>query len=177
MSRPLVYSLLATEPKTMTDTLVLEKWVWTENDFEQMGWHDTRIYSLAFFPDTSEFAMDLDYILRWVYPQAGETHFWFWVAPVTMVFENVHDIQCDIQTNTGLEIADITRENPQTPKNMEFITKSTEWTWNIECQEGLISLKAAGYNMFIRATPSLLQRQAIGVEGRGGISFLRGQSG
>ena len=157
----------------MTDTLALEKWVWTENDFEQMGWHDTHIYSLAFFPDTFEFAIDLDYIFRWFRPQEEETHFRFWVAPATMVFENVNDIQFDILTSAGLEVADITRESPQTPKNAEFVTKSTEWTWNIECQEGLISLKAVGYRMYVRATPTLLQRQIIGIEKRGGISFLR----
>jgi hypothetical protein len=29
-----------------------EKWIWTEADFETMGWHDVHVHALAFQTDT-----------------------------------------------------------------------------------------------------------------------------
>jgi hypothetical protein len=31
-----------------------------------MGWHDARIYAVAFLQETFEFALDIDYIFEWV---------------------------------------------------------------------------------------------------------------
>jgi hypothetical protein len=28
----------------------IEKWIWTEADFDVMGWHDSQIHAMAFFP-------------------------------------------------------------------------------------------------------------------------------
>lgn len=39
----------------------LEKWVWTENDFEQMGWHDATIYGVRL---NQNLEIDLDYIFH-----------------------------------------------------------------------------------------------------------------
>ena len=74
----------------------LEKWVWTEEDFERMGWHDSRIYALAFSPETFELLLDIDYIFQWINPEPGETFYKFWVAPATLIFENVSDVDFDI---------------------------------------------------------------------------------
>lgn len=35
---------------TMADKFELDKWVWTEADFEQMAWHDVRIRAIHFGP-------------------------------------------------------------------------------------------------------------------------------
>ena len=50
----------------MTQFLTLEKAVWTDGDFEAMGWHDARLYSFLTLPDTFELAFDIDYIVQWV---------------------------------------------------------------------------------------------------------------
>ena len=65
----------------MAEEYELDKWIWTEADFEQMGWHDARIHAIAFLTETFEFALDIDYILQWVEPAEGETYYKFWVAP------------------------------------------------------------------------------------------------
>lgn len=70
-----------------------EKSIWTEKDYEQMGWHDCHIYGLVFQNDDSDsFATDLifdiDYIFQWVHPTPPQRNFSFWVAPCTLKFEN-----------------------------------------------------------------------------------------
>ena len=86
----------------MPEDYTIEKWIWTEADFEVMGWHDNRIYALAFSADTFELILDIDYIFKWINPEPGETFFQFWTAPATLVFQNVYDVEFDILTTTGL---------------------------------------------------------------------------
>ena len=46
----------------------LEKAVWTDGDFDRMGWHDARVHAIAFHEDedNAELLLDLDYIVRWI---------------------------------------------------------------------------------------------------------------
>jgi hypothetical protein len=46
----------------------IQKPVWTEADFEQMGWHDVHIHAVAFRPEIFELWLDIDYIFGWVDP-------------------------------------------------------------------------------------------------------------
>ena len=45
----------------------LEKSIWGDDDFSEMGWHDSKIW--GFLPDTEkwEYLVDLDYIFNWVH--------------------------------------------------------------------------------------------------------------
>ena len=45
---------------------LLEKKIWTDADFAQMGWHDCRIYKLRL---TRDLELDIDYIFRWNQPE------------------------------------------------------------------------------------------------------------
>jgi hypothetical protein len=159
----------------MAEKYELEKWVWTEADFEQMGWHDARIHAIAFLPEGFELVLDIDYILRWVQPAENETRYKLWVAPATLVFENVHDLRIDLEPFAGVEIQDIHREDPQEPKNAEHIGRDTEWRWVIEAQEGEISLRAVGYKQYFRSEPALGSEQSLEAGVRGGFSFGRGR--
>lgn len=152
----------------MRDHYQLEKAVWTSNDFEVMGWHDSRVWAMVAAEESYEFAMDLDYIFKWVHPEPGETYFQFWVAPVTMVFENAHDISIDIESSLGgIEVADLQREEP-TPNGA-----LTDYLYRFECQEGTISLRATGYRLYVRSEPRLRQSQCLSLAERGGISVER----
>jgi hypothetical protein len=150
----------------------LEKDIWTEQDFETMGWHDCKIHAFTFFPEKYEFVLDIDYIFKWVKPD--ETGYYkFWISPATMVFENAYDIVFDLVVNYGIEISGISRENPEKPKNSEFCGKETEWSWEIDSPSGAITLKSVGYKMYVRSSPILKREQSIEYEERGGISFSR----
>ncbi|TDQ78322.1 hypothetical protein [Sphingobacterium yanglingense] len=65
----------------------LEKTIWTEYDYEQMGWHDASIYGFIFQNDnidstTTDLLFDIDYIFKWVHPVPPKGNFSFWVAPM-----------------------------------------------------------------------------------------------
>jgi hypothetical protein len=135
-----------------------------------MGWHDGTIWSMLGNPDAFELLFDLDYIFKWVEPNDKETYYKFWVAPVTMLFENIHDIYIDIESELGkIEIVNFHREIIKETINSKFI----EYLYRFECQEGEISLIATKYTMFVREIPELLQSQSFKLEQRKGISFAR----
>ena len=68
-----------------TDKYILEKNIWTEKDFHDMGWHDNAIHSFAFRRKddqaTGDILFDIDYIFKWVTP-TGKGKIFFWVAPL-----------------------------------------------------------------------------------------------
>jgi hypothetical protein len=76
----------------------LEKTIWTEQDFKVMGWHDARIWGIAMNADNYEFLVDLDYIFQWMQLEDTKTKFEFRIAPVTLVFENAHEIVFDLHS-------------------------------------------------------------------------------
>ena len=43
----------------------LEKSVWTDHDFEDMGWHDCKLFAIS-FGDNFQLLLDIDYIFKWV---------------------------------------------------------------------------------------------------------------
>jgi hypothetical protein len=146
----------------------LEKSVFTEEDFEDMNWHDSFIYGIS-FADNFKLHFDIDYIFKWVL--TGKKYK-FWIAPCTLVFENVYDIIFDLEmSSTQLDIDGIKRENPQRPKNADYIKRDTEFDWTIQTQQGIISFKSVGYKQYVRRLPEFLNRQIIGKEARDGISF------
>jgi len=158
-----------------TEKYELEKWMWTEADFEQMGWHDVRIHALAFIPNAYELALDIDYILDWVRPAPEKTSFKFWVAPATLVFENVNDLRIDLEPHLSVELQGIERTEPQKPRNLEYIDRDIEWLWTLDSQSGEVSLRSVGFKLHIRQEPVLTQEQALDLEARGGFSFYRGR--
>jgi len=150
------------------ESFKLDKHIWTQDDFKYMGWHDATIWSSFANTEEYEFSFDLDYIFKWVDPIGEEKYFKFWVAPVTMVFENVSDIKFDIESRQGdIEIANLHMENPKLTPNGKF----TEYTFRFECQEGIITLQATGYNMYVRQTPTLSKSQSLELDVRGGVNF------
>lgn len=157
----------------MNEIYQLEEWVWSEADFEVMGWHDSRIHALAFLPDDFEMVFDIDYIVKWVHPQPNETHFKFWVSPATLVFENVYDVEFELESYAGrLEIDDIERDDERPPRNARHIGKQTEWKWSVRCQEGEIRFRSTGYKQYIRTHPVFSVSQALDLQSRG-FSFSR----
>ena len=135
-----------------------------------MGWHDATLWSMVADTDSFEFSLDLDYIFQWVAPEPNETYFKFWVAPVTMVFEDAHSIEIAIQSEQGgMEVADLHREDPTATPNGERV----QHTYRVECQEGEVKIRATGFKMYVRRPPTLLGVQSFSLAERGGVSFSR----
>jgi hypothetical protein len=157
----------------MAESYTVAKAVWTEADFDEMGWHDARIWAMAFPIEEHEFVLDVDYILQWIDPAPGNEHFTFWVIPATVVFENVVDLELSLEPYADLTIADIHRDDPGTPRNSQYIAKTTDWKWTIDCHVGHIAFRAAGYRQYLRGAAVLTESQHLTLSARGGISFSR----
>src|SRR4051794_38322052 len=120
----------------------LDKNIWTDKDFEIMGWHDCKVYAVSFNDKQYEISFDIDYIFEWVLQQ--DSTYKFRVAPATLIFRNVYDIHID-QYSTRCQIHDIHKENPVKPKNASYIEDLLEYDWIIETNDGNITFKSTGY--------------------------------
>ncbi|MCX6318085.1 MAG: hypothetical protein NTW29_12390 [Bacteroidetes bacterium] len=136
----------------------LEKRIWTEADFDQMGWHDNRIYQIRYDADLE---LDIDYICKWNKPEWEGCPFTFWIAPATLVFKKVTALQLGINLASGelIEIEDIERaENDE---------------WIILTRQGDIRFTSPGYEQYIRQVPVFQYGQEIPLDERNGISLER----
>ena len=87
----------------VSGAMTLERCVWTDADFEAMGWHDSCVHAVAVEDDGwSRLLLDLDYIVGIVRPEPPETALRFSVAPATLVFENVWDLEGDVAAASGM---------------------------------------------------------------------------
>lgn len=151
---------------------IVEKYLWTENDFDLMGWHDATFYAIGFLPEKYQLLLDIDYIFKWIEPTEGETFYKFLVSPATLMFENVHGLSVSIsEPYRPLQIQNIERRNPKPPTNAEYMDRTEEWHWLIDLEIGEIEFDSVGFRQIIRREPVLTDSQSLGLEIRGGISF------
>ena len=52
--------------KLYIETDSIEKLIWSENDFQNMGWHDASLWSMLADPNNYQYLFDLDYIFEWI---------------------------------------------------------------------------------------------------------------
>ena len=147
-------------------------YIWTADDFEKMGWHDGTIYAW-YLKEKFELVLDIDYLFHWVAPTNKRNYYKFWISPCTLIFENVYDLKIDLEISEPYEVKinDIHCENPQRPRNANFINHDTEYNWIIDAFQGQITFKSVGFKLFVRKRPILQKKQNIGIKKRNGISF------
>jgi hypothetical protein len=149
----------------------LTKSVWSDADFDVMGWHDATVHGLCVQPAASDDALprlllDLDYIVRWVHPVAPETHFSFWIAPSTLAFDDVWDVEGDLDfkgTALSLDIDHLRRSTPENPRGGP--------RWHLEGHSFDLTFRAAGFHQYMRRPPRFSPRLVLTSAGRGGLSF------
>lgn len=140
----------------------LEKFLWTEADFDQMGWHDCNIYELRF--TDNELEMDIDYIFQWNEPEIESLPYSFWVAPATLVFINVRNLTFDMIFGFRYDLA---------IDNLEQTLAEHCVSWTLITQNGNIQFEADGYQQYIRQKPSFQFGQTIPYLERFGYSLER----
>ncbi|WP_196138288.1 hypothetical protein [Aliikangiella sp. G2MR2-5] len=134
------------------------KETWSDSDFENMGWHDCRLYDLAFPDENFELKLDIDYIFEWLKDNKGDVS-GFLVSPCELVFENVSAFKVDVDFNDSmfLFIENIMRFNERLTPNK----KMTMWDFKIECEHGYISFSATGFKQKIMKPPVRSETQDI----------------
>ncbi len=149
---------------SMQRQYALEKRVWTEADFDQMGWHDCSLHAIKFDTDIH---LDIDYILKWNPPDKKGLPFTYWIAPATLVYKQLGSVRISLESDIGnafyrgVEISDIIRG----------ASERNGVLWRIETQQGSIEIEADCYVQIIRRLPSFQYSQYIEQGERGGISF------
>jgi hypothetical protein len=148
----------------------LEKAIWTDADFDTMGWHDALIVAVCVVESEDEavpstrLLFDLDYIVRWVAPRPPAPHFTFWVAPATLVFEQVWGLKGAIEDATELEVADLHRAaSPDAYPDP---------LWHVEGHAFDLRFRSPGYKQFFRRAPRHVRGQRLTMAERGGISLV-----
>ena len=93
------------------------------------------------------------------------------VAPATLVFENVSDVQGDLNAASAsgvmLQIDDIERGEEEDAKGFSLSVRR----WTIHGHNFDLSLLASGYRQHMRARALHVDAQTLGTHERGGISF------
>ena len=154
----------------------LEKRIWTHDDFELMGWHDSNIYALSIAKTEDAWAtdllLDLDYIFKWVNPTPPDHAFTFWVAPCTLIFNQCFDVHIDFKTDGGfldsMEVDRLWLKSKVEQEKNKFV-----YDWMIELQQGQIGLKSYGFEQVVKQRPQHVKRQVLSLDERGGINFER----
>ena len=139
----------------------LDKWIWTDADFEILGWHDSLIYA---FKIDQDLYFDIDYIFKWVQPNQ-DNWFSFWVAPCTLVFKTPVRFSFNLESNefyNYIEIADLHRQ----------INQNGKTEWRIETHIGDILIETENFKQIVRRPPTLQTGQQIISEERGEVSFV-----
>lgn len=155
---------------------ILEKSIWTQDDFNDMGWHDANIYGMIIEkgeePWQADLIFDIDYIFEWVHPIPPQEYFSFWVAPCTLIFKEVSDLKINVDyqnyTFDLLEISDLILISKHEQENGVVI-----YEWHLELQEGDIRFKSLGFEQIVRKAPVYINSQVLSLEERGGISFSK----
>ena len=132
------------------------KKIWTDNDFDEMGWHDSRLYQLKFPDEDCNFILYIDYIFEWV---KYKDRYKFWVSPCEMVFKNVIDLNLNLlfENSIGIDIDLIKREEMGLTPN----GKMTDWKYQIETDRGRIEFTSTGFEMNLISQPILSKSQSI----------------
>ncbi|CAI9684417.1 hypothetical protein AS358_13885 [Elizabethkingia anophelis] len=95
---------------SIKNNIMIVKDIWTDMDFEQMGWHDNYIHAIVFPNENQKLVLDMDYIFKWVLDEKSNLYK-FWVSPCNLMFMDVLNLKIDLdfQKTVGLAIQDINR--------------------------------------------------------------------
>lgn len=134
----------------------LSRTLWTDADFDVMGWHDNRIIGLTFPNDDMRFSIDFVYIFHW--EREGDRFTGFWVSPCRLIFENVFDLEIalDIGSYQQLDILNIDRSD-----KIVHPTGVTSMKYEIGCGSGFIKLRSTGYRQQVLKPPVFSESQDL----------------
>jgi hypothetical protein len=147
---------------------------YTEQEFEQLGWHDCTIWGVELHPAdpdagdwSADLALDIDFIVEWLCPVTSSGRTEFRVAPATLLFQGVSDLSIMIAWgNRGvglheMSIAAIEWEPvptaPPGPGRPAF-------RWRIKLnwpKSGEITFEAEGFTQTLRADPVVTDQQSL----------------
>ncbi len=133
------------------------KETWINSDYEEMGWHDSRIYAFHLPLDDFKFVLEIDYLFEWV--KQEDESFKFWVSPCSLIFLDTLNIKFDIdfENHVDLYIDDILRGNERLSPN----GRTTIWDFIIHTDKGVMSFVSSGIEQKVHKQPILSDSQTL----------------
>jgi hypothetical protein len=136
------------------------KSTWTNDDIDNMGFHDCRLYSVSFPGDTLKLKMDIDYIFDWILNNDRHKYdntYSFMVAPCILVFDDVIDlkINLDFKNNVGIDILSLEQTY------IKSTNKIKSYKYEIETDLGDIEFVSSGFTMQVCQPPILSEGQNL----------------
>ncbi len=149
----------------MLEQPILERKVFNQADFELLGWHDSCIYSVAFNETTNNLIFNIDYIIKWIYPEEHkrDNTFDFWVSPAILIFRDVFSWEINLKAENcamQFEIIHISRSKSMT----KTIKVSDLFDYSFECSPDNSEIKIyenVKFDMYILSDPIYCLGQAI----------------
>jgi len=146
----------------------VSKALWTDADFETMGWHDNAVHAIALEPaedHPGSILLDIDYIVEWGPCSVPGGSLSFWVSPATLIFHQAWDLITDISLQGWgfqLAIGAIERSGPDEHGFFDWVVTGDLFS---------MRFSAAGFTQYLRRAPIFVPRQRLSVDERGGLSF------
>jgi mannose-6-phosphate isomerase-like protein (cupin superfamily) len=148
----------------------MDEYLWTEKDFERMGWHDNHVHGLQIIKGdygAGQLILDIDYILEWIDVSEGRCK--FRILPAVLKFKGVTRLRLalDYETPTaGLGPFSIHAiERKYEPRERY---EAQIWTIVINWPEGEIRFEAEGFEQRGVGEPQVVDEQYLGFEERAG---------
>jgi len=132
---------------------------WDNDDFNNMDWHDCRIYSITLPEKELSLILDIDYIFEWILNDDMDL-FKFWISPCKLAFFDVSKlkIQLDYKNSVGMDINEILMMNPTRLPN----AKKDIYDFEIVTEYGYISFSSTGFEQTVIEQPILSDSINIG---------------
>ena len=145
---------------------------YTEQDFDQLSWHDNLIYGFHIDRDELQWECDLvfdiDFLTEWLCPADQPCE--FMIAPATLRFHNATDLKINVDCGDSgfqaslyeLSIEGIERERVVDQK-ICLDRPYYRWSMNVYLPygRGTISFGASGFTQIFRDQPILCKDQRI----------------
>lgn len=133
------------------------KEIWTDSDFDEMGWHDSRLYRMKFPDEDYNFILYIDYIFKW--EKQKDDSFKFWVSPCELKFQNISNLKLNLSFEDFLEIfiCEIKRQKIGLTPNGKMI----EWKYIVETDRGDIEFESTDFEMNLISQPILSESQDL----------------
>lgn len=139
----------------------------TERDFDELSWHDVRVYGFAAVPELGEVRFDMDFIVEWRCGADGRGAA-FLVAPATMVFDDVSRFSIQVVAAQGhIDLLRLERSDWHRVPGARVGT----WLWSLVSESGTIMFRASGFRLFQRRAAVETARQELALRERGLPSF------
>jgi hypothetical protein len=139
----------------------MSKYTWTDEDFDEMSWHDNHVHSFHVIEGElgGTLVLDLDYIVEWL--KHGD-RYQFRIIPSTLSFFDVAGLQIQLDYHRS--------DAALGPFSMDRIIRTTEkrerraatlWRVLFNWPDGYISFEASGFSQVGRGTPILANQQRL----------------